>query len=116
MLRFITYIEDPDIYKIFINENYALGIRIKTENGSDLTTFKNWLSNHNIPVYFISKNPADIECTPEQNEILDKIEQEAQTYKNVTHIYSTDEVSPVNSIEYIKDIETLINKATTVVE
>lgn len=85
---------------LFINENNALGIKIKTENGSDLTTFKNWLSNHNIPVYFISKNPTDIECTPEQNEILDKIEQEAHMYKNVTHIYSTDEIAPVLEVKY----------------
>lgn len=86
-----------------------------------VTEFKAWLAeqyNAGTPVYldYVLKEPLDIECTPEQNEILDKIEQEAQTYKNVTHIYSTDEVSPVNSIEYIKDIETLINKATTVVE
>lgn len=101
--------------------NGAKRLFIHSTQFSTLNEFKTYLQeqyNAGTPVYvdYIAKTPLDIECTPEQNEILDKIEQEAHTYKNVTHIYSTDEVSPVNSIEYIKDIETLINKATTVVE
>lgn len=101
--------------------NGAKRLFIHSTQFSTLNEFKTYLQeqyNAGTPVYidYILETPLDIECTPEQNEILDKIEQEAHTYKNVTHIYSTDEVEPVEDVEYIKDIETLINKATTVAE
>ena len=68
------------------------------------------------PVYvdYLLAEPLDIECTEEQSTILDQIENEAKTYKNVTHIYSTDEISPVIDVTYKKDIETLF--ANTLVE
>ena len=31
------------------------------------------------------------------------------TYKNITHIYSTDETSPIMNAEYAKDLNTVIN-------
>ncbi|MCI8618332.1 MAG: hypothetical protein HFJ60_08920 [Clostridia bacterium] len=62
--------------------------------------FKAWLAskyNSGTPVYidYVLAEPEDIECTEEQIEILDKIDNEAKTYKNITHIYSTDEVSTI---------------------
>lgn len=75
--------------------------------------------NAGTPVYvdYVLAEPKDIECTVEQTEILDKIENEAKTYKGVTHIYSTDNVDPVLEGTYNKDIETMIkNIATTVAE
>jgi len=75
--------------------------------------FKTWLIdqyNSGTPVYidYVLAEPEDIECTAEQCEILDKIENEAKTYKNITHIYSTDNVSPILEGTYNKDIETMI--------
>ena len=62
------------------------------------------------------ETPLDIECTEEQNTILDKIEKEAKTYKNVTHIYSTDEISPVIDVTYKKDLDTYIDNKINAVE
>ena len=31
------------------------------------------------------------------------------TYKNITHIYSTDETSPIMNVEYAKDLNTQNN-------
>ena len=96
--------------------------RIRNDRFTTLEDFKVWLQeqyNVGTPVYFdyILAEPKDIECTVEQTEILDKIENEAKTYKNITHIYSTDEVEPILEGTYNKDIETMINNiATTVAE
>ena len=51
--------------------------------------------------------PTDTECTEEQSKVLFDIEQNAKTYDKVTHMYSTDKVSPNVEITYKKDIETL---------
>ena len=88
-------------------------------SAEDFKTFLQEKYNAGTPVYidYVLSEPKDIECTVEQTEILDKIENEAKTYKRVTHIYSTDEISPVFEGTYNKDIEAMINNiATTVAE
>lgn len=88
-------------------------------SAEDFKTFLQEKYNSGTPVYidYVLEEPEDIECTLEQTEILDKIENEAKTYKNITHIYSTDEISPILEGTYNKDIETMINNiATTVAE
>lgn len=95
---------------------------IRTTDGSNINTVELWKAylqaqyNAGTPVYvdYVLEEPQDIECTEEQSTILDQIENEAKTYKNVTHIYSTDEISPVIDVTYKKDIETLF--ANTLVE
>ena len=50
------------------------------------------------------KEPELIECTAEQNEILDKILND-ENYKGITYIYSTDEVAPNLKATYSKDLK-----------
>ena len=74
--------------------------RIRDDRFTTVEDFKVWLQekyNADTPVYidYVLSEPEDIECTSEQTEILDKIDNEAKTYKNITHIYSTDEVSTI---------------------
>lgn len=66
--------------------------------------------NAGTPVYidYILGTPLDIECTEEQSQILEELNN-ARTYKNVTNIYSTDEISPIIDLDYAKDLETLLN-------
>ena len=45
-------------------------------------------------------------CTSEQTAILESL---PRTYKNITHIYSEDEVQAVVDVTYYKDLETVIN-------
>ena len=87
-------------------------IDIMTDEFSTVEEFKNWLTtqyNTGTPVYvdYVLAEPEDIECTTEQTEILDKIEN-TKTYKGVTHIYSTDKVEPNMKVTYLKDIEMMI--------
>ena len=74
---------------------------------SDYKSYLKSLYDADTPVYldYVLKEPLNIECTSEQNEILDQMEKEAQSYKNITNIYSTDELSPVFEVEYRKKIE-----------
>lgn len=94
-------------------EIWTSAILIRNESINTVEDLKAWLVEKNangtpVEVHYVLETPELIECTPEQNEILDQIENEAQTYKNITHIYSTDEVSPIFDLECFKDIETLI--------
>jgi hypothetical protein len=86
---------------------------------STVDDLKNILSdqyNAGTPVYidYVLETPIDIECTEEQSTILDKLNN-SRTYKNVTHIYSTDEISPNMKVTYCKDMETVVNNINTAV-
>lgn len=86
-------------------------VRIESYNGETITS--EYISNTGelstgATVDYISDTPVDIECTEEQSTILFDIEQNAKTYKGVTHIYSNDAVSPNCYVEAAKDLTTLI--------
>lgn len=81
-----------------------LANRLSENSSSGLTSY---LASNPITVDYVQVTPTDIECTAEQNEALDKLEN-ARTYKNVTHIYSNDEVSPLMDVTYAKDLETVL--------
>ena len=81
---------------------------IYNEKATDtIDNFKAWLSSNNLTVDYLLKTPLDIECTEEQSSVLEELSN-ARTYKNVTNIYSTDEISPILSLDYAKDLETLL--------
>ncbi len=93
--------------------HFYVGITDINTKWNSTNDLKGWLSEQNnagAPVYvdYVLETPIDIKCTAEQTEILEKIENEAKTYKNVTHIYSTDEINPNMKVTYFKDIETII--------
>ena len=83
-------------------------IIIRDDNITTLSDLITNLSANKPYIDYMLDTPLDIECTEEQNTILDKIEKEAKTYKNITHIFSTDEISPIFKIIYKKDIDALI--------
>ena len=53
--------------------------------------------------------------TPEQQKAYEQIVQTAKSYRNVTNIYSPDPVSPIFSINYRKDIETLLTQQNALI-
>ena len=65
-------------------------------------------------VDYLLETPNDLLCTEQQNQILDKLDN-IRTYKNVTHIFSNDEVGANVNIGYRKDIETLINNTQSMI-
>lgn len=98
---------------IYVNTDKTIRLRIKksrlTGYSDDLTAtekanlLKEYLTTNNIVVHCKVVNPTLIECTPEQNAELDEIEQD-ENYKNITHIYSEDEISPTFNLGAFKGI------------
>lgn len=100
---------------VWINEqsrfNISIDIAYLTEDSAN--GLKAWLAQKHTegnPVYLWYKlaTPTKLTCTEKQIEQLDDL-LNTSTYKNVTHIYSTDKVSPIIKIKYRKDIETMLN-------
>ena len=62
-----------------------------------------------LKVAYKTDTPLILDCTPEQVEILDKIEQEAHTYSEITNIYTEDEVGAILKTNTAVDLKTVIN-------
>lgn len=62
-----------------------------------------------IKLAYITANITELSFTEEQKAVAKKIKETLHTYKNITHIYSTDETNPVLNVEYAKDLNTVIN-------
>ena len=62
-----------------------------------------------LKVAYKTDTPLILDCTPKQVEILDKIEQEAHTYSEVTNIYTEDEVGAILKTNTAVDLKTVIN-------
>lgn len=93
---------------ICINSSGTLYIFYNYCSSMTVEEFKNWLSQNNLTLYYKLETPLKLVCTKQQSAQLDDL-LNTSTYKNVTHIYSTDKVSPVIKIKYRKDIETMLN-------
>lgn len=86
--------------------------RINSYNNEEITTA--YMSNigelsTGAVVDYVLETPELIECTAEQCRILDEIEN-SENYKELTYIYSTDEVQPNLKATYSKDLNTVIAK------
>lgn len=53
--------------------------------------------------------PLDLECTPEQVEVLNQLEQ-FPLQKGINHIFSDDELSPKFQLKYYQDVNILLDK------
>lgn len=109
---------------VAINEGGSLCIKIDNSTSDNnvwtKTKINEYLSQNPFRLYAELETPELLECTSEQNAILDDIEQNLHTYKNVTHVTSEDEVSLKFNATYTKDLETYIeskinNLATAIV-
>ena len=82
---------------------------------STVAAFKKYLSTNNITIYYKTATEKRIAFTDEQKVIANKI-QKATSYEDTTHIYSTDEVSPVFDVEAVIDLKKLIANTSTTAE
>ena len=92
-------------------EIWTSAILFRNESITGLEDFKNMIKtkyDEGIPVYvdYVLITPTDIECTEEQSQILEELNN-ARTYKNVTNI-TTDSIAIID-LDYVKDLETLLN-------
>ena len=73
-------------------------IIIRDDNITTLSDLITNLSANKPYIDYMLDTPLDIECTEEQSAILNSI----KTYRETTHIYSTDNIIPSMQLEYVK--------------
>lgn len=79
---------------------------IVTDKIKSLADFKTKLkelyeSGNPIKIYYILKTPELIECTEEQTQILEQLNN-LYLYEGINYLYSTDEISPIFKVFYDK--------------
>ena len=115
----------------FINKDLSIFLQVEPNNWyiavtdvnsrwSSIVEFKSWLKakyDAGTPVIIYYKTAAEtrIPFTDEQKAVAKEI-QKATSYEDTTHIYSTDEVSPVFDVEAVIDLKKLIANTLTTVE
>lgn len=86
----------------------------------NLEAFKAWLKSkydegNPVIVYYKLAEPINLELISEQKAVAKQIKETLHTYKNVTHICSDDETSPIVNVEYAKDLNTIISNIQALV-
>lgn len=82
---------------------------------SNVEEVNTWITNNSVKVYYNSNEPLDLPCTQAQIIALEAL-MKARTYKNITHIYSEDEVPATVDLTYYKDTQTYLNNIITRIE
>ena len=86
-------------------------------SNSTITTLEAWKnklvemynSGNPLVLYFQIFTQDKLDFTDEQKAVAKQIKETLHTYKNITHIYSTDETGPIMNVEYAKDPNTQNN-------
>lgn len=92
-------------------------------SNSTITTLEAWKnklvemynSGNPLVLYFQIFTQDELDFTDEQKVVAKKIKETLHTYKNITHIYSTDETGPIMNVEYAKDLNTTISNIQALV-
>lgn len=95
--------------------NIVIYIKSSRLEESTVAAFKKYLSTNNIIIYYKTAAETRIAFTDEQKSVAKEI-QKATSYEDTTHIYSTDEVSPVFDVEAVIDLKKLIANTSTTAE
>lgn len=100
--------------------NTTMYVWIPKTVAETVETFKTWLKSlydagTPVVVYYKTATETRIPFTDEQKAVAKEI-QKTTSYENTTHIYSTDEVSPVFDVEAVADIRKLIANISTTAE
>ena len=100
--------------------NSAKAIEIRSTEFSSVDEFKAFLAQQKqagtpVVVEYELATEEIVPYTEEQQKAYEQIVQTAKSYKNVTNIYSPDPVSPIFSINYRKDIETLLTQQNALI-
>ena len=115
----------------FINGDLSIFLQVEPNNWyiavtdanlkwSSIVEFKSWLkakydAGTPVVVYYKTAKETRILFTDEQKAVAKEI-QKATSYEDTTHIYSTDEVSPVFDVEAVIDLKKLISNTSTTAE
>ena len=97
---------------MWLDTNMIIKTQGSLDNTEDLTSFKTWLSTHNVEVYYALETPIDIEITDPtllaQLNALEQITQYKHTYITITR----DDLTPEADFTYINNV--VINNTDSV--
>lgn len=62
-----------------------------------------------VTIYYKLETPTKIPFSEAQKTVVRQIRETLHTYKNGTHVYSVDEISPIFNVKYTKDLNAVIN-------
>ena len=97
---------------MWLDTNMIIKTQGSLDNTEDLTSFKTWLSTHNVEVYYALETPIDIEITdPTLLAQLDALEQITQ-YKHTYITITGDDLTPEADFTYINNV--VINNTDSV--
>jgi hypothetical protein len=91
--------------------NYGVNICISNAIASNANELKTWLSNNNVILDYILKEPLDLPCTQSQIDILENI---PSTFAGQTNVFSEDEVKAYLRAKGLKDLNTLDSEINNV--
>ncbi len=111
---------DLSIFLQVESNNWYIAVTDVNSRWSSIVEFKSWLKAKyaaGTPVIIYYKTAAEtrIPFTDEQKAVAKEI-QKATSYEDTTHIYSTDEVSPVFDVEAVINLKKLIANTSTTAE
>lgn len=92
-------------------QSFSLGTYNKNYDTAD--KLKEFLTENNVEFDYELAKPIYLDCTPEQIEVLDKIDQEAHTYSEVTNVFTEDSVGAIIKTNTSRNLETIINNVVT---
>lgn len=107
-------------YKISKTNIENNGVLIKDNRFSTIEELLDYLKeqyNNGTPVYFeyiLAEEEID-PYTPEQQAVYDEIKKTAHSYGEQTHIFCTDEISPIFTVEARKDMNTVISNLESMI-
>ncbi len=102
---------EGDYFDLETEEEVHIWKKIESYNNEEITTeYKSTTGelSEGATVYYKLEQEERLTLTEEQKAVAKQMKK-AHTYKNVTHIYSTDEISTNVSVKYYQDNETLTN-------
>ena len=100
----------------FVIDNSFIGLVDNSDQEANQEKVANWLKDNNIVVEEEVNEYVEA-YTDEQKQVYDELVKTAKSYKTVTNIFSTNEISPKFEVNYRRDIDTYIdNKLANVNE
>ena len=98
--------EAEGVYNWENGQNFCIGTFNKNFDTAD--KLKTFLLNNPVIFYYELAEPLYIDCTKEQIEVLEKIEQ-VHTYSEITNVYTEDEVGAIIKTNTNVDLSKMIN-------
>lgn len=106
----VSDLNNNDNEKILTLNGGQFAFRLNKTTADGVTAVKQWLSENPVIVEYELAEEVIEPYTEEQLKVYKEIKRTAHSYKGITNIYSSNEISPEFDVIYSKDLEILFNQ------